>query len=103
MKSWLEKNGIEMSSEEVFVIKNAKNAVSWTYVSSDLKGEEIVGTSYKNELQKTNQKEFRIEKLIKRKGDKLYVKWKPYDNSLIAGLIKKKQYNRGNIFQNQNL
>ena len=74
MKSWLEKNGIEMSSEEIFVIKNAKNAVSWTYVSSDLKGEEIVGTSYKNELQKTNQKEFRIEKLIKRKGDKLYVK-----------------------------
>ena len=28
------------------------------------------------ELQKTNQKEFRIEKVIKRKGDKLYIKWK---------------------------
>ena len=44
MKSWLEENGIEMSSEEVFVIENAKNTVPWTYVSSDLKGEEIVGT-----------------------------------------------------------
>ena len=27
-------------------------------------------------LQKTNQKEFRVEKVIKRKGDKLYVKWR---------------------------
>ena len=40
---------------------------------------------------KTNQQEFRIEKVIKRKGDKLYVKWKGYDGKvhLIAGLIKK--------------
>ena len=38
---------------------------------------------------KKNQKEFRIEKVIKRKGDMLYVKWKGYDNSLIAGSIKK--------------
>ena len=40
-----------------------------TYVISDLKGEETVGTFYEKELQKTNQKEFRVEKLIKRKGD----------------------------------
>ena len=53
---------------------------------SDLNGEKIAGTFYEKELQKTNQKEFRIEKVIKRKGDKLYVKWKRYDisfNSLI--------------------
>ena len=61
-------------SEEVFVIKKVKNTELWTYVINDLNGEEIVGTFYKNELQKTNQKEFRIEKVIKRKGDKLYVK-----------------------------
>ena len=36
----------------------------------------------KKALQKNNQKEFRSEKVIKRKGDKLYVKWKGYDNSL---------------------
>ena len=35
----------------------------------------------KKQLQKTKQKEFRIEKAIKRKGDELYVKWKGYDNS----------------------
>ena len=55
-------------SEQVFVIKNVKNTVPWTFVSNGLNGEEIVGTFYKKELQKINQKEFRIEKVIKRKG-----------------------------------
>ena len=61
-------------SEEVSVIKKVKNTVPWTYAINDLNGEEIIGTFYEKELQKTNQKEFRIEKVIKRKGDKLYVK-----------------------------
>ena len=58
-------------SEEVFVIKKVKNTVPWTYAINDLNGEEIIGTFYEKELQKTNQEEFRIEKLIRRKGDKL--------------------------------
>ena len=41
-------------SEEVFVIKKVKNTVPWTYVISDLKGEEIIGTFYERELQNTN-------------------------------------------------
>ena len=61
-------------SEEVFVIKKVKNTVPWTYVINDLNSEEITGTFYKKELQKTNQEAFRIEKVIRRKGDKLYVK-----------------------------
>ena len=65
--------------EEVFVIKKVKNSVPWIYFVSELKGEEIVETFYEKELQKINQKEFRVEKVIKRKGDKLYVKWKGYD------------------------
>ena len=76
-------------SEEVFVIKKVKNTVPWTYVISDLKGKEIVGTFYEKELQKTNQKEFRIEKVIKRKGDKLYVKWKGYNSSFNSWIDKK--------------
>ena len=63
-------------SEEVFVIKKVKNTVPRTYVINDLNGEEIMGTFYEKELQKTSQEEFRIEKLTKRKGDKRYVKWK---------------------------
>ena len=78
------------SSEEVFVIKKVKNTVPWTYVINDLNGEEIIGTFYEKELQKTNQQEFRIEKVIKRKGDKLYVKWKGYDSSSNSWIDKKK-------------
>ena len=62
--------------EEVFVITKVKDTIPWTYVISYPKGEKIVGTFYEKELPKTNQKEFRVEKVIKRKGDKLYVKWK---------------------------
>ena len=61
----------------------------WAYVTSDLKGEEIVETFYEKELQKTNQKEFRVEKLIKRKGDKLYLKWKGYGSSFYSSIDKK--------------
>ena len=49
-------------SEEVFVIKKVKHTVPWTYVINDLNGEEITGTFYEKELQKTNQEEFIIEK-----------------------------------------
>ena len=70
-------------SEEVFVIKNFKNTVPWTYVINDLNGEELTGTFYEKELQKTNQEEFRIEK-----GDKLCVKWKGYNNSFNSWIDK---------------
>ena len=53
----------------------------WTYVISNLNGEEIVVTFYEKKLQKTNQKEFRAEKVIKKKGDKQYVKRKGYNSS----------------------
>ena len=64
---------LENWSEKVFVIKKVKNTVPWRYVIRDLNREEH---PTKKKLQKTNQKEFRIEKAIKRKFDKLYVKWK---------------------------
>ena len=67
--------------EEVFVNKKLRNTAPWTYVMNDLNGEEIIGTFYEKELQKTNQQEFRTEKVIKRKGNKQYVKWKCYDSS----------------------
>ena len=67
-------------SAEVFVIKKVKNTVPSYYDINDLNGEEIIGTFYEKELQKINQKEFRIKKVINKKGDKLYVKWKVYDN-----------------------
>ena len=76
-------------SEEVFVVSKIKNTVPWTYVVSDLNGEEITGSFYEKELQKTSQEKFRIEKVLKRKSNKLYVEWKGYDNSFNSWIDKK--------------
>ena len=75
--------------EEIFVIKKVKDTVPWTYVINDLSGEGVIGTFYEKELKKTNQQEFRIDKVIKKKGNKLYVKWKGYDNSFNSWIDKK--------------
>ena len=71
------------------MIKKVKNTVPWTCIISDLNEQEIVRTFFQKELQKTNQKKFRIEKVIQRKGNKLYIKWKGY-NSLFNSYIDKK-------------
>ena len=60
-------------SEEVFVVSKIKNTIPWTYVINDLIGEEITEIFYEKELKKTSQKEFRIENLIRRKGESLEV------------------------------
>ena len=44
---------------------------------------------YEKELQKSDQEEFRIKKIIKKKKDKFYVKWKAYDNSYNSCIDKK--------------
>ena len=75
--------------EEVFVVSKIKNRVPWTYVVSDFNGEEITGSLYEKELQKASQVEFRIEKVLKRKGGKLYVKWKEYGNRFKSWINKK--------------
>ena len=71
------------------MIKKVKNTFPWTYVINNLNGEEIIGTFFEKELQKTNQEEFRIEKVIKKKGNKLYVKWKEHDNSFNSLIDRK--------------
>ena len=58
-------------SEKVFVIKKVENTVLWSSVINSLNGDEIIGTFYEKELQRTNQQQFRTEKVIKRKADKL--------------------------------
>ena len=76
-------------SEKVFIVRKIKDAVPWTYVISDLNGEKITGRFYEKELQKTSQEKLRIEKVLKRKGDKSYVKWKGYDNSFNSWINEK--------------
>ena len=58
-------------SEEVLVIKNVRNTVGWTYVISIVKAKKLFEHfTKKNCKKKTNQKEFRVEKVIKWKGNK---------------------------------
>ena len=71
------------------MIKEIKNTVPWTYVINDFNGEKIIGTFHETELPKTNQKEFKIEKVIKKKGSNLYVKWKGYGNSFNGWIDEK--------------
>ena len=61
-----------------------------------MNGEEITRRFYEKELQKTSQKEFRIEKVLKGKGDKLYVKRKRYNNCFNS-LIDKKDLVASNV------
>ena len=75
--------------EKVFIIRKIKNTVPWTYRINDLNGEEIIKTFYEKELQKANQKEFRLDKVLTKKGNKLYVKRKGYDNSFNSWIDKK--------------
>ena len=72
------------SDEEVFVITKVKNTVI-------LMENKLLERFTKNNCKKNkkNQKEFRTEKLIKRKGSKLYAKWKGYDNLFNSWWIKK--------------
>ena len=72
----------------MFVITKVENTVARTYVINDLNGEEIAGTFYEKVLKK-NQKEFRVEKVIKTKHNKLYVKWKDYDGPFSSWINKK--------------
>ena len=76
-------------SEEVFVIKKVKNTFSWTYVINDLNGGEIIGTFYEKELQRTNQEEFRIEKVIKKKETSYMSNGKDMIIHSVVGSIKK--------------
>ena len=70
------------SPEQVFLIKKVKELASWTYLIKDINGEDIGGIFIQKEQQKSKQTVSRIEKVIKKNDDKLYVKRKSYDNSV---------------------
>ena len=76
-------------SEEVFITKKIRNTIPWTHVINDLNGQDIFKIFYEKELQKIDQQEFRTEKIIRKKGYKLYVKWKGHDSSFNSWIDKK--------------
>ena len=88
-KNILPKGYMPNWSDEVFVVSKIKNTVPWTYVINDLNSEEITRAFYENKLPKTNKREFRIEKVIKRKGDKILCQMEGYNNSFNSWINKK--------------
>ena len=60
--------------EEICVIKKVKNTVSRIYVLDILTEKNLLERFTKKIAKKTNQKEFRVEKVIKRKGQEIYLK-----------------------------
>ena len=80
---------VQNRSEGVFVIQKVKNTVLCAYAISDLNGEEIVGTFFEKELQKTTQKEFRVDIAIREKAINYTLGGKATTIRLIAGFIKK--------------
>ena len=87
IKIFLQKVTLQISLK-VFVIKQVKLTVLWTLLIMILMEKKLLELFTKKELQKTNQK-FRIEKVIKRKSQKLYVKWKGYSNWFNSWIDKK--------------
>ena len=68
-------------TEEIFIISEVLNSNPYTYKIRDRQGEEIVGSFYEQELLKTNQTKFRIEKVIRKNKKQALVKWSGYDSS----------------------
>ena len=90
----LNKNIFEKSyetnwTEEIFVIYDIKYSNVPYYYLKDLNDEKLDGTFYEQELQKTNLTLYVIEKIIKTKNDKLFVKWRGYNNSFNSWINKK--------------
>ena len=73
IKTFLLEDILQFCPKQFLLLAKLQSTVPWTWVINNLNGEEIIGTFYEKELQKINQEEFRIEKTIKRKGNKLYV------------------------------
>jgi len=65
----------------VFAISKIQRTNPVTYKITDYKDEEIQGTFYEQELQKTSQEVYRIEKVVKKGKTKSLVKWKGYPES----------------------
>ena len=85
-KKFFAKRYIPNWLEEGFIVNGIKNTVPWTYTISGLNGENLLEHFVKKNCKRLIKKN--IENVLKRKGDKLYVKWKRHDNSFNSWINK---------------
>ena len=79
-------------TEEVFVVRSVRKGIVPMYKVEEWDGTPIQGTFYEQDLQKVGYKDdgvFRIEKIVKRKGDKVLVKWKGWPDEYNSWLDKR--------------
>ena len=74
-KDTFEKGFTPNWTEEVFQVSLVKHTNLITYSLEDLRGEPVKDSFYEQELQATNQQIFRIERVLRRQGQRAYVKW----------------------------
>ena len=77
-KSLFTKGATASWSEEIFTIKRIRNTIPVVYELEDLAGEVVKGGFYNEQLQKTKQEIYRVEKIVRRRGDQVFVKWSGY-------------------------
>ena len=104
IKTFLLKDILQIGQKKFFLLIKLKIQLLICYVINDVNEEEIIGSFYEKKLQNTNQKKFRIEKVLNRKCDKLESQMsngKGIIIHLIAGLTKKISYkNEPILFHN---
>jgi hypothetical protein len=76
-------------TEELFTVSAIQYTDPITYKVKDLNGEEIKGTFCEQEMQKSTQDTFHIERVLKTKGNKFLVKWMGYSEKFNSWVDKK--------------
>ena len=79
-KKLFEKGSTQNWTEEIFRISDIVPGQPTTYRLEDLLGDEITGTFYKEQLRSTNQAIYRVERVLRRRGNQALVKWTDYDS-----------------------
>ena len=78
-----------MDGRDFLNISRIQSTIPVTYKITDYNGDETQGSFYEQKLKKTAQDTFRIEKVLKRQGEKFLVKWMGYHKSFNSWIYTK--------------
>jgi len=97
-KGILTKGYLPNWSKEKFKISNINKTIPVTYQLQDYTGNPFAGCFYSEEIFKTNYpNEYLIEKIIRRRGKQIFVKWKGLDSTHNSWIYTRDIKTRQNI------